>query len=199
MRTKYICLYKFSKKWKQWLKHCKNHKRNVSNDNTIAGKFTLKIKYNDATITKDFTLDESIKTNNTKIKIKSKNILILVDKDKTYNYKNLIDSLTIKNATISIKNIENKEITGNTTTIGTDYKLKTNNNNVYNIIIKGDVTGDGTINSADLLKIVKYLKGTTQLTDNQKTASDCTNDSTINSADLLKIVKYLKGTVTLTF
>ena len=64
------------------------------------------------------------------------------------------------------------------------------------VVIRGDVTGDGLINSADLLKIVKYLKGTSTL--NTK-AADATIDSLVNSADLLKIVKHLKGTSLIDF
>ena len=50
------------------------------------------------------------------------------------------------------------------------------------------------INSADLLKAVKHLKGTSVLSGEFLKAADCNGDNTINSADLLKIVKFLKGT-----
>ena len=67
----------------------------------------------------------------------------------------------------------------------------------FTIIVRGDVNGDGIINSADLLKIVKHLKDTSKLTGASKIAADCNKSNDINSADLLKIVKYLKGTGTL--
>ena len=66
-------------------------------------------------------------------------------------------------------------------------------------MIIGDVTEDGLINSADLLKIVKYLKGSVNLDNIQIDAADATRDNKINSADLLRIVKYLKGTVEFSF
>ena len=66
----------------------------------------------------------------------------------------------------------------------------------YTNIVNGDASGDGVINSGDLLKIVKHLKGTL-MNDAQITASDCNYDHTINSGDLLKIVKYLKGSATI--
>ena len=64
------------------------------------------------------------------------------------------------------------------------------------VIICGDVTGDGLINSADLLKTVRYLKGTTKI---DKNAADVTKDGKIDSADLLKTVRYLKGTTKIDF
>ena len=170
----------------------------IKSDNTISDTFTFKVEYEDITLEKNFTLNEVLKVNNNKSKIESNNILILIDKNKTYTYNDLINSITINNTNITITDSTNKTIIQNTATIGTDFKIKTNNT-TYNIIIKGDVTGDGTVNSADLLKIVKYLKGTVTLNNSQTKASDCTNDNTINSADLLKIVKYLKGTTSITF
>ncbi len=68
----------------------------------------------------------------------------------------------------------------------------------YNLVILGDSNGDETINSADLLKVVKYLKGTTTLEGAYLRAADCNNDGTVNSADLLKVVKYLKETGSIT-
>ena len=63
--------------------------------------------------------------------------------------------------------------------------------------VTGEINGDGLINSADLLKVVKHLKGSSVLTGAYVTAADCNKDKTINSADLLKIVKFLKGSGTL--
>ena len=67
----------------------------------------------------------------------------------------------------------------------------------YTIVVTGDPSGDGLVNSADLLKIVKHLKETDFLLETYLYAADCTHDNNINSADLLKIVKYLKGIETL--
>ena len=89
--------------------------------------------------------------------------------------------------------VENNVGTGTTLTFlradNTEYDKLT-------IAIRGEVTGDGIINSADLLKTVKYLKGTSSI---NSVAADVTKDGIINSADLLKTVKYLKGTSTIDF
>lgn len=78
--------------------------------------------------------------------------------------------------------------------IGTG-NIITINGKTYTAIVKGDPSCDGTINSADLLKIVKHLKKTGEIKDNNvKSSADVNSDGSINSADLLRIVKYLKNT-----
>jgi uncharacterized repeat protein (TIGR02543 family) len=67
----------------------------------------------------------------------------------------------------------------------------------YVNIVRGDVNGDGVVNSADLLKIVRHLKNLATLTSVNWTSADCNEDQKINSADLLKIIKFLKGTGTI--
>ncbi len=80
---------------------------------------------------------------------------------------------------------------------GTGATVTINNNN-YTLVILGDVSGDGVINSADLLKVVKHLNETANLEGESLRASDCNNDGKTNSADLLKIVKYLNETGNIT-
>jgi len=78
--------------------------------------------------------------------------------------------------------------------IGTGYTI-TVNGKTYTAVVKGDPSGDGIVNSADLLKIVKHLKKTGEIKNNSVYSSaDVNSDTQINSADLLKIVKYLKDT-----
>jgi hypothetical protein len=69
--------------------------------------------------------------------------------------------------------------------------------NTYTNIVRGDVNGDGIVNSADLLKIVRHLKNLSSLQSINWKAADCNDDDKINSSDLLKIVKFLKGTGTI--
>ena len=83
----------------------------------------------------------------------------------------------------------------NATSVGTGYTL-TLKDKTYTIVVLGDVNGDNEINSADLLTIVKYLKGTLKITQEYEIKSaDVNKDGEINSADLLCIVKYLKGSI----
>ena len=65
----------------------------------------------------------------------------------------------------------------------------------YTVVKMGDCSGDGLVNSADLLKVQKYLLEVINIEKDSEyyRASDTTKDGKINSADLLKIQKYLLG------
>ena len=114
--------------------------------------------------------------------------------------KELKQKIQFTNLTLNVTDVNGKELTdedyvGTGTTL-TFLKQDGNELDVITVVICGDVTGDGVINSADLLKTVKFLKGTTTA---NEFAADVTKDGEVNSADLLKTVKYLKGTSTIDF
>lgn len=76
--------------------------------------------------------------------------------------------------------------------IGTGDKIKLNGE-TYIVVLYGDVTGDGEINSSDLLKIRQYLLGMTSLSSAAKEAAKVTGGKSISSSDLLKVRQYLLG------
>ena len=104
-------------------------------------------------------------------------------------YAKVIDNILIITPKSNLNNISSAEAKGDLQTGGT-IKIK---DNTYTVAMLGDANGDGKINSADLLIIVKYLKGNNELNNSEEKASDVNIDEKINSADLLTIVKYLKG------
>ncbi|MBR5528559.1 MAG: leucine-rich repeat protein, partial [Clostridia bacterium] len=59
------------------------------------------------------------------------------------------------------------------------------------IVIHGDVTGDGTINRQDLLRLAKYFAGWD--VEINEEASDVTGDGSVNRQDLLRLAKYFAG------
>ena len=96
----------------------------------------------------------------------------------------------LNDGSITIKDQNGNVLTdGN---IGTGYVITINNQN-YVAVKLGDSNGDGEINSADLLRIRKYLLNVKKLEHEYMTASDLNKDGIINSADLLRVRKYLLG------
>jgi len=63
-------------------------------------------------------------------------------------------------------------------------------------VLKGDVNNDGVVNSADSVKLNRYLvKLDTTLTESQLEAAEVTGDGNVNSADSVKINRFLVGLV----
>ncbi len=90
--------------------------------------------------------------------------------------------------------LKNNDITINSSTdkIGTGTTI-TYNGETYTIVMYGDLDGDGSISSADLLKMRQHLLGSVVLKDAYYKAGSITG-SNISSADLLKMRQHLLGT-----
>ena len=83
--------------------------------------------------------------------------------------------------------MSDKFATGNTITTG---------GKTYTIIVLGDATGNGIVDSADLLEIQRHLIGKIKLTeDSYLEAADSTQNGLIDSADLLAIQRHLIGKI----
>ena len=59
----------------------------------------------------------------------------------------------------------------------------------------GDVNGDGKINTADAVQILKYAAGMVQLDENRLLAGDTNHDGKVNTADAVLILKYAAGMI----
>ena len=120
---------------------------------------------------------------------------------------NLSDLLTDKGYVVSgnyvskftlgttIQQIQNElgndvTITTDTSIISTGTIIKKGNER-YTVVIKGDLTGDGKINSGDLLQMRKYLLEEVTLTGAYKQAGLIESQNDIKSLDLLRLRQYL--------
>ena len=59
--------------------------------------------------------------------------------------------------------------------------------------IKGDINGDGKVNSADITTAAAFIKGKKKPGDEEKRRADVNGDGRINSADITKIAAHIKG------
>ena len=64
----------------------------------------------------------------------------------------------------------------------------------FQIVVYGDISGDGVINIKDLLLVQKYLLRSQNITEANKEAADVSHDANVTIKDLLLIQKYLLGT-----
>ena len=57
----------------------------------------------------------------------------------------------------------------------------------------GDANGDGVVNIQDIVRIVNYVLGTTDLDAQEKAGADANGDGTVNILDVVAIVQYILG------
>ena len=115
--------------------------------------------------------------------VESDKLVDLAPGAKASNIKN-----TYKDA--KIKDSSGKEITSTSVVLATGYTV-TINGKEYDIVVLGDVNGNGEITSSDLLGIVNHLNGNKPLKDAYKKACDANRSDTISSSDLLTVVNHL--------
>lgn len=85
---------------------------------------------------------------------------------------------------------DGKEVANDTKmATGTSIKI---NDKIYTTVMFGDLTKDGKLDTADLLKLQKHLLKITPITDQKLIkAIDLNKDSKLDTADLLKLQKHL--------
>ena len=100
-----------------------------------------------------------------------------------------LKAFTVTNGAVKILNSQGAEYTG---TVCTGNKLAVYQNNTlvktYDIIVTGDVNGDGKVGMADLVKVNRHLLNISGLTGLEAVAADVNQSGgTISMADLVMI------------
>ncbi len=80
----------------------------------------------------------------------------------------------------------------------TGYKLKTSGV-TYNIVVLGDVTGDGYVNLGDIAKLYNNYKGNTTLTGDYLKAGKVTNNANVTLGDVSKLYNFYMGKSAFTY
>lgn len=88
----------------------------------------------------------------------------------------------------------NGKILNDNAVLGTGCQIVYKNGVIHNVVVYGDLTGDGIINSADLLRMRQYLLGQVKLSGAYLESAKANHGSGVNSADLLKLRQHLLGT-----
>lgn len=101
-------------------------------------------------------------------------------------------------ATLAVLSADGHPVTG---AVGTGQSLQIVQNGAlsatYPLLVRGDVSGDGSVNSLDLLKIQKQILGVSALNNLSSLAADVNRDGQINALDLLRTQKHILGVTTI--
>jgi len=105
----------------------------------------------------------------------------------------IISSLQNIGGQVSVVDLNNNPVSSGI--IGTGYKVTVTGQTTETLdaIVYGDASGDGKINSLDLLKIQKHILGNAPLSGALSKGADPSKDGKINALDLLKVQKHILG------
>ncbi len=142
-------------------------------------------------VTSNITLVALWIKNETQTTTTLKEILIKNGYDVIDNY---VYNFTLGDTIVNINNKLGKDITFDTkTTIISTGTIIKRGNESYTVVIKGDLSGDGKINSSDLLQMRNYLLEVNSLSGAYKKAGMIDSSNDIKSLDLLRLRQYLLG------
>lgn len=139
-----------------------------------------------------YTKDEVVTSKNSNYHIEDGLVYVSLQRGTEFTRTDLVNNLIVK-GTYKIIDSSNKDVTNSATYIGTNYKIIVNDTDVYNVVVRGDVSGDGKIKSNDALLISRKLVNLMTLTGSAELAGDISGDSILKSNDALLIARFLVG------
>ena len=175
-------------------------------NNTPAGEYTISISDSLVTKSKTFTIYK-----HSQLSLKETSpYKITVEGNTKY-----IGNIVLKRESTGIKSLTKKEFIshfenfggeiyekdGKTKVSSDEFEMKTgmilrDSSGYYNIIIKGDINGDGQINVVDVSKLYSHIRNTNTMTENYfLRASDTSDDSMVNIVDVSKLYSFIRKTI----
>ena len=116
--------------------------------------------------------------------------------DFSTSYASFMKNIEVKNGSARLKNADGKVITSGTVATGMTLEILDKNGkqaDTYDVVIKGDVSGDGKISSVDPLTLQKHIVGSRTMKGAYLKAADINGDGRANSLDVLYIQKHIVG------
>ena len=107
-----------------------------------------------------------------------------------------ITALAVKDGTAKVTATDGKEKAGGVIATGDTLTVSDADGNVcitLPVVIYGDATGDGKVNSQDLRRIQRHILGVAALEGHPLTAADVNRDGKVNSQDLRQAQRYILG------
>ena len=130
--------------------------------------------------------DDTITSSEYQIDIDSNYISKIISETNLTEFKNNISTeIGYKVVNSSGEEIQDSDL------IGTGYKLITDTNKEYMLIVTGDLNGDGNINLVDLSRLRKYHLKIITLQDEYAKAGDANYDNEVDLIDLSRIRKAI--------
>lgn len=108
-------------------------------------------------------------------------------------FKSALESIS-GSETITITNSNGNPLSSGPIGTGAKVTIKGSTTKTFEIMINGDISGDGTINALDLLLVQRHLLKTSSLSGVYNKAADINKDGTINSLDLLLVQRHILKT-----
>lgn len=115
-------------------------------------------------------------------------------------YADFMSHITVKGGTLTVTDKNGLAVSSGIVATGMTATLRDKAGNTvyeYKIMVRGDATGDGKINSADALAIQRHIVESRVMDVPYTDAADINQDGRVNSLDVLYVQKHIVGSYTI--